>query len=63
MEVGGFFGLLVLVADIWAIVNVFQSNATTGKKVLWIVLVLVLPVLGFIIWFLAGPRGGSAGSG
>ena len=41
MEVGGLFGLLVLVADIWAIVNVFQSNATTGKKVLWIVLVLV----------------------
>lgn len=63
MEVGGFFGLLVLIADIWAIVNVFQSNATTGKKVLWIVLVLVLPVVGFIIWFLAGPRGGSSGAG
>lgn len=57
MEVGGLFGLLVLIADIWAIVNIFQSSATTGKKVLWIVLVLVLPVIGFIIWFLAGPRG------
>jgi len=59
MEVGGLFGLLVLIADIWAIVNIFQSSATTGKKVLWIVLVLVLPVLGFILWFLAGPRTGS----
>lgn len=58
MEVGGFFGLLVLIADVWAIVNVAQSGATTGKKVLWIVLVLVLPVLGVILWFLLGPRTG-----
>ena len=58
MEVGGFFGLLVLIADVWAIVNVAQSGATTGKKVLWIVLVLVLPVLGLILWFLLGPRTG-----
>jgi hypothetical protein len=25
-------------------------------KVVWAVLILVLPVLGFIIWLLAGPR-------
>lgn len=55
-DLNGFWGLIVLVADIWAIVNIFQSNATTGKKVLWTVLVVVLPVLGFIIWFFAGPK-------
>jgi phospholipase D-like protein len=60
MEVGGFFGLLILIADVWAIVNIAQSGATTGKKVLWIVLVLVLPVLGLILWFLLGPRTGRA---
>jgi hypothetical protein len=54
------WGLLVLIADIWAIVNIFQSSATTGKKVLWTVLVVVLPVLGFIIWFFAGPRSGTS---
>jgi hypothetical protein len=58
MDVGGIFGLLILVADVWAIVNIAQSGATTGKKVLWIVLVLVLPVLGLILWFLLGPRTG-----
>jgi hypothetical protein len=52
----GFWGLIVLVADIWAIVNIFQSNATTGAKVGWTVLVVLLPVLGFIIWFFAGPK-------
>jgi hypothetical protein len=52
----GILGLLILIADIWAIVNIFQSNATTGAKVLWIALVLVLPLLGFVAWYLAGPR-------
>ena len=51
------FGLIVLVLDVWAIVQTIQSKASTGGKVLWIVVVLVLPVLGFIIWFFAGPRG------
>jgi hypothetical protein len=52
----GLFGLLVLIADVWAIVNVFQSNASTDRKVIWTVVVIVLPVLGFLIWLLAGPR-------
>ena len=55
-EVGGLFGLLVLVADVYAIVKTVQSRATTGAKVFWIVLIVLLPVLGVIIWFLAGPR-------
>lgn len=56
MEVGGIFGLLLLVADIWAILNIFQSSADTIKKAIWIALVLVLPLLGVIIWYFAGPR-------
>jgi hypothetical protein len=51
-------GLLILIADIWAILNVIGSGATTGKKVLWIVIIFVLPVVGLIIWFLAGPKKG-----
>jgi hypothetical protein len=39
-------------------VNIFQSSADTGKKVLWTVLVVLLPVLGFILWFFLGPRTG-----
>ena len=56
VRVEGLWGLIVLAADIWAIVNIFQSSATTQSKVLWTLLVIVLPVLGFIIWFFAGPR-------
>lgn len=56
IEVGGILGLIILIADIWAIINVFQSSASTGAKVMWTVLILLLPVLGLIIWLIAGPR-------
>lgn len=56
IQVQGFFGLLVLVANIWAIIQTVQSGATTGTKVLWTVMILLLPILGFIIWLLFGPR-------
>lgn len=51
------FGLLVLVADIYAILQTWSSNASTGAKIVWTLLILILPILGFIIWFFAGPRG------
>jgi hypothetical protein len=54
--VNSLWGLLVLIADIWAIINIVQSSDTTGKKVLWTVLVFLLPVVGFIIWLIAGPK-------
>lgn len=56
----GLFGILVLIADVWAIVNIFQSNADTGKKVIWTVVVFLLPIIGFILWYFAGPRTGKA---
>ncbi len=50
------FGLLILIADLWAILNVFQSGETAGNKAVWILLILLLPVLGLIIWYFAGPK-------
>jgi succinate dehydrogenase/fumarate reductase cytochrome b subunit len=52
------WGILVLIADVWAIVNIFQSSAQTTRKVVWTVLVILLPVLGFLLWFFLGPRTG-----
>jgi hypothetical protein len=56
IEIGGLLGLIILVADVWAIVKTVGSSASTGGKVFWIVLILILPVLGLIIWLVAGPR-------
>jgi hypothetical protein len=57
IEVGGLFGLLLLIADIWAIVKTVQSGASTGAKVFWIILILILPLLGLILWLIFGPKG------
>jgi hypothetical protein len=57
---GGVLGLLVLVGDVWAIINILQSSVSNEKKLIWIIAVVVLPVLGLILWFFLGPRGGKA---
>ena len=54
----GLWGVLVLAGDIWAILNISQSAATNVKKLVWILAVLLLPVLGLILWYFIGPRGG-----
>ncbi|HAD09760.1 MAG TPA: hypothetical protein DCF62_09780 [Porticoccaceae bacterium] len=56
IEIGGLFGLLILIADVWAIVKTVNSSAGTGSKVGWIVAILLLPVLGLILWFILGPK-------
>jgi hypothetical protein len=56
IEVGGIGGLIILILDVYAIVQVFSSNASTGSKVLWTVLILLLPIAGVILWFLLGPK-------
>jgi uncharacterized membrane protein len=50
------FGLVVLAVDVWAIIHIVQSTTSTMRKVLWVVLILLLPLVGFLIWLLLGPR-------
>ena len=56
LEYSGLLGIVLLAANVWAIISTVQSSATTGIKVLWVVLILVLPFIGLIIWFFVGPR-------
>lgn len=49
--------LLVLIAlDIWAIAMVRATRSENEVKNFWTGLILVLPLLGFVVWYLAGPR-------
>jgi len=52
----GIIGFLILIADIYAVLQIVQSAASTGAKALWIAIVVVLPVIGLIAWFLMGPK-------
>ena len=56
VEVGGIFGFIILVLDILAIIKVMNSSASTSGKLIWTLIIVFLPVLGLIIWFLAGPK-------
>lgn len=56
IHISGFWGLVHLALVIWAIVSIVQSKTSTGKKVGWILVIALLPLLGFIIWLLLGPK-------
>ena len=60
LKIGGIGGLIILVLDVWALVSTIGSTASTGAKVLWCLLVLLLPLIGFLIWLVAGPRSAAA---
>ena len=53
---GYVFGIIVFVLDVWAIASVINTSVSTGTKILWIALIAILPVLGLIIWYFAGPK-------
>ncbi|MEW6089528.1 PLD nuclease N-terminal domain-containing protein [Parvibaculum sp.] len=53
---GGFFGVLLLVVVIYAIIRIAQSNAEPIWKAVWIAGVILVPVLGLILWVLFGPK-------
>ena len=47
--------LVILVLDVIALVSLLQSGADTANKILWALLIILLPVLGMILYFLMGP--------
>lgn len=53
---GWLFGIIIFVLDVWAIASIINTNVSNGTKILWILLILVLPVVGLIIWWFAGPK-------
>ena len=48
-------GLLVLIADVYAIVRILESSVPNLEKLLWSLVIILLPVIGLVIWYLVGP--------
>ena len=53
-------GIVILVLDIWAIISVLGSGASGLSKLLWALGIIIFPVVGFVVWYLAGPKGRAA---
>lgn len=49
--------VIVFVLDIWALASVWRSTKSSGTKLGWTVLIFILPLVGLVIWGIAGPRG------
>lgn len=53
------FGIIMLALFaflVWALVDVWKSNANQDRKILWTLLVVLLQPIGGIIWFAAGRK-------
>jgi hypothetical protein len=48
--------ILVLVIDVLAILDVWKRESSNEKKLLWTVVILLLPLLGPIAWYLVSRR-------
>ena len=55
-QVLGLLGLIVLIADAYAIIRIAGSSARVGAKIGWILLILFLPLVGLMIWAFFGPE-------
>jgi succinate dehydrogenase/fumarate reductase cytochrome b subunit len=47
-------GLIILILDIATIVNIVNSGAPTDRKILWTAIIILLPILGLILWYVFG---------
>ena len=47
-------GVVILLLDIFAIFSVLLGSSEAGRKLLWILVILLLPVVGMVLYFLIG---------
>ncbi|MDN6860816.1 PLDc N-terminal domain-containing protein [Pseudomonas sp. CAN2814] len=53
----GLISLIIFALDIWAIISVLKSSAEMPIKIIWILVIIILPLIGLLIWAIAGPKG------
>ncbi|MBU0548900.1 MAG: PLD nuclease N-terminal domain-containing protein [Candidatus Omnitrophica bacterium] len=52
----GILAVVIFLLDIIAIIDALKSSLETGKKVLWVILIFILPVVGLILYYLVGKK-------
>ena len=48
--------IAVLMLDVLAIAQVWRTRIEIGRKVIWSLVIALLPVVGLIMWFVAMSR-------
>lgn len=47
-------GAVILILDVWAILSVLMGHSSFERKLLWSLVILLLPVLGIILYLFMG---------
>jgi hypothetical protein len=47
-------GMVILLLDVFAIVSVLLGSSGVMRKLLWIAVILLLPIVGMLLYFLIG---------
>ena len=48
--------VVLALVELWAIRSIITSKGRAERKMLWIVLIVFVPLLGLIVWGVAGPK-------
>ncbi len=57
--VNSLIGLVILVLDIIALVDIFKSSKDTTMKVIWALVILLFPLIGMVLYYLIGRKPGT----
>jgi len=49
--------IVITFVDLMAILNLWRSEKSFNTRLMWVLIILPLPVIGLVIWGIAGPRG------
>lgn len=52
-------GLVVLVLDIIALIDIYKSSMDTTKKIIWALIVIIFPVVGMALYYVIGRKPGT----
>jgi len=52
---GGLIGLLIFIFEIWMLIDAIKNPRLEGnQRVIWVLVILLVPCLGSIIYYFAG---------
>ena len=49
-------GILYFALVIWAVVDLFNSNRSTDQKILWLIVIVLFPLAGSVIYYVVSRR-------
>ena len=57
IEIVGLGSLIWLIILVWAIIKTAQARVGVFVRFVWIVVLILFPIVGFLFWIFLGPKG------